>query len=82
MCFKSVVEEYTGLLNQFCLAFDLLEEQLLEWFPAVSPEVIAAVPPGCGQGHNIHCALGVQPEMVQSVLLQGVRVLPLAMLER
>ena len=37
----------------------------------------AAVPPGCGQGHIVHCALWGRPELVQSILFQGMRILPL-----
>ena len=48
------------------------------WFPAVLPEVIAAVHSNCGQGHLVHRLLGGRPEVVQRVLLQGVRVLHLS----
>ena len=45
------------------------------WFPAVSPEVLAIGSSWLWSKHHIHCALGVQPEWVISILLQGVRVL-------
>ena len=71
------VESHAGLLCQLILIEEFLQQRLLQRFPIVSPQIIAPVPLGSVQGHLVDRPLGRRPEMVQGILLQGVRLLQL-----